>query len=73
MARTLSNRQRFAARLRELRTEAGVSQERLAELAGVHRNYVGAIERGERNPGLDVICALADALDVDPGELVTRR
>ncbi len=59
-------RRSFGDRLRELRTERGLSQERLAEEAGLHRNYVSSVERGERNIGLDNIHALAEALSVSP-------
>lgn len=49
--------------------ERDLTQEKLAELAGIHRNYVGEVERGLRNIALDNICALADALEVSPGDL----
>ncbi len=48
-----------------------VSQERLAERAGLHRTYIGHVERGEVNIALFNIVRIADALEVDPGELVT--
>jgi len=60
----------FGERLRALRTAAGHSQERLAELATVHRTYVGHVERGETTPTLYSIVRFAQALDLDPGELV---
>jgi transcriptional regulator with XRE-family HTH domain len=61
--------EKFAAHLRELRETHGLSQTRLAELAGLNRNYVGDVERGRRNPCLDNIIKLAEALDVSPSEL----
>jgi transcriptional regulator with XRE-family HTH domain len=63
----------FAKRLHELRVKKGVSQEELAERAGIHRNYVGRLERAEQNPSLDRICDLARALGVKPAELFERN
>lgn len=60
---------RFGARVRALREERGLSQERLAEVAGLHRTYVGGVERGERNVSLVNIGRLARALDVTLGDL----
>ena len=54
----------FGAHLRELRQQRGLSQERLAELAGLHRTYLGGIERGERNVSLINLLAIANALDL---------
>ena len=56
--------------MRELRTERGVSQEALADKADLHRTYVGSVERGERNVGLDNIYAFADALGVSARDLL---
>lgn len=60
----------FGCRVRELREARGLSQEKLAELAGLHRTYVSSLERGQRNVGLDNIHAIARALDVPPSELL---
>jgi transcriptional regulator with XRE-family HTH domain len=50
--------------------QRGLSQEGLAELAGIHRTYVGAVERAERNVSIDNICRLAWAIGTDPQELL---
>jgi transcriptional regulator with XRE-family HTH domain len=60
----------FGLRVRKLRLGRGLSQEKLAELAGIHRTYVGSLERGERNVALMNIVRVAAALDVDPADLV---
>jgi len=63
----------FGKRLRELRLERGISQEKLAEMADLHRNYVGVLERGGQNPSLEAICKLARALKVRPAELLSNQ
>jgi len=60
----------FGNRLRELRLEPGLSQEKLAEMAGLHRNYVGILERGLQSASLDAICKLAAALQIRPSVLL---
>ena len=76
MARTpdavkLERRRAFGRRVRELRTERGHSQEAFAALVGIHRTYIGSVERGERNISLDNIHAIADALGVSAAALLT--
>lgn len=66
----LERRQAFGRRVRALRQERGLSQEALADLVGIHRTYVGSVERGERNISLDNINVLADTLGVSPARLV---
>ena len=68
--KTASARLRFAANLRATRKEKDLSQEELAAIAGLHRTYVGAIERGERNVSIDNIERLAIALGLDVVDLL---
>lgn len=51
-------------RVRELRQGIDISQEELAARAELHRNYVGSVERGERDIGITALSRLASALDV---------
>ncbi len=66
----LNARQRFAANLKEQRLAKGLSQEDLADLCGLHRTYVGSVERGERNISIDNMERLAQSLDVPLEKLI---
>lgn len=68
--KTISARLSFASNLRRVREAQGLSQEALADVAGLHRTYVGSVERGERNVSIDNIERLADALGVTPASLL---
>jgi transcriptional regulator with XRE-family HTH domain len=59
----------FGERVRKLRLARNLSQEQLAFKASMHRTYLGGIERGERNPSLKNIEAIAKALDVTLSQL----
>lgn len=60
---------KFGKRIRDLRDEQGISQEKLGELAKVHRTYVGMIERGEKNITLTNIEKFSKALKVEIKDL----
>ena len=60
----------FGKHVRKLRLDRGLSQEKLAELADLHRNYVGGVERGERNIAIINIVRLAHGLRVKPAKLL---
>ena len=62
-----------AENLRRLRRERNWSQEDCAEKCGLHRTYVGAVERGERNITLVTLDTIAIAFGIPPAELITKR
>lgn len=62
----------FGVRLRELRVKAGLTQESLADAAGLHWSYVGQVERGERNLTYRSILRLAEGLEIDPAHLMPK-
>lgn len=68
----MSHGRRFAESLRTARKKAKISQEELAERAGLHRTYISQLERGLKSPSLDVIVALAKGLRVTPLEFASR-
>lgn len=61
---------RLAKNLRALRHKTGLSQEAFADKAGIHRTYMSGLERGTRNPSIEIIDKLARTLGVSCGELL---
>jgi transcriptional regulator with XRE-family HTH domain len=59
--------------IRRIRQERGLSQEQLADLAKLHRTYIGGIERGERNVSLNNLARIAEALGVSPADLLSDQ
>ena len=70
--KTAKGRQVLAANMRARRVELGISQEKLAELADMHRTYVSTVERCQRNIGLDGIERIAKALKMRMSELLAE-
>ena len=62
--------QRIGVRVRTKRIELGLSQEQLANLSGMHRTYLGAIERGEKNITVALLARIADALEEPLGAML---
>ncbi len=62
----------FGTELRKLREKAGLSQEQLADRAGVHRTYVSLLERNKKSPTLDVLFRLCKALCFPAAKLIAR-
>ncbi len=73
MPTKLSARQSFACNMRQLRIKKGLSQEKLAEIAGLHRTYVGSVERGERNIAIDNMERIAESLGCSVLDLLQQK
>jgi transcriptional regulator with XRE-family HTH domain len=61
---------KFGLEVKRRRAELGITQEEFAERSGLHRTYVSGIERGERNPTIDIVFAIARALSCEPAEIM---
>ncbi len=61
---------KFGKRVRELRAERNLTQQQLADISGLHKNYIGMVERGERNPSLLNIDILAKSFEVSISKLL---
>ncbi len=64
---------RVGHNLRAKRNELRLSQEEFAELLGIHRTYVGGLERGERNVSLRTVERLAAKLGLEPDDLLSKK
>lgn len=62
----------FGKIVAQLRQSAGLSQEELAEQAGIHRTYVSQLERGLKSPTLVILLKLAKALNTTPSKMMLR-
>ncbi len=69
----ITARARFAVNLKSARLAHGLSQEELAARAGLHRNYIGSVERNEKNISIDSMERLAIVLGVDVIDLLARE
>lgn len=63
----------FAKNLKDFRIKAGLSQEELAIRSGLHRTYIGSVERGERNISLHNVERIANALGMEPVLMLTKQ
>ena len=69
----ITARARFAVNLRSARMAHGFSQEELAARAGLHRNYIGSVERNEKNISIDSMERLANVLGLDVVDLLVKE
>lgn len=63
----------LARNVREIREQRGWSQDELGDLADVHRTYVSQVERGVRNPTIEIVARLAKALKMSAADLLLQR
>lgn len=65
-----SIQRRLGDRIRKLRVKKGWTQEEFAEISGLHRTYIGAVERGEKNLTLTTLCTMSKTLDTTIANLL---
>lgn len=70
MVNVTSVSKKIGKKIREIREEKGITQEKLALDAGLNRAYIGYIERGERNPSTQTLVKIAKALKTSPKDLL---
>lgn len=73
MTGKISLNQVFAKNLRDLRRARELSQIELARMSSLSARYVGILERSEKSPTIDTVQALAEALDVEPAQLIASE
>lgn len=70
---TTNIREEVGKRIRTIRKAKGLTQEELGEKAGLHYKYIGEVERGEVNPSVETLVAVAKALDINISQLFTEN
>lgn len=63
----------FGKNVRRIRESKGWSQDKLADESGLHRTYISGIERGVRNPTIEIVSVIALALEVSPSHLLMKE
>jgi transcriptional regulator with XRE-family HTH domain len=66
----MNKQKKLGVKVKITREESGLSQDQLSELAQIHRTYLSGIENGSRNPTLDVLIRLSDALKITLSDLM---
>ncbi|WP_083931664.1 helix-turn-helix domain-containing protein [Methyloferula stellata] len=62
----------FGLEVKRRRTELGITQEVFADISGLHRTYISGIERGDRNPTIDIVFTIARALKCEPIDILPK-
>ncbi|MBI9113191.1 helix-turn-helix domain-containing protein [Maridesulfovibrio ferrireducens] len=65
--------EKIGSKIRKVRTSNNLSQQRMAELAGISYKYLGEIERGQVNLSVEILLKISNALHVDPSEILAKE